>query len=150
MGSHATTVPHTRLVSSFTSFPEKSKDLKAPSAVKRNGLSCQICSSTVTLKKLRNKKRKKRKPLNQLKKFKTNQKSTFLKKTSLMVILGLMNNHPLLNKLRTGPLKPLLSLILDNKTGLPRTIGMLTLNHLNGHKLKPTPNTNRSFERLIL
>merc|ERR1711934_885826 len=32
----------TPLVSSFTSFPEKSKDLKAPSAVKKNGLSCQI------------------------------------------------------------------------------------------------------------
>merc|ERR1712066_83390 len=137
--------PLTQSVSSFTSSPVKSNALKAPSAVKKNGLSCQISSFIVTLKKLKNKKKKRKKLLNQLKKFKKNQKSTFHKKTSLMVIPGLMNNHLLLNKLKIGLLKPRSSLTLVNKTGLLKTIGMPMLNHLNGHKFfkKLNQKTNR-------
>merc|ERR1711879_1124903 len=60
-----TTVPHTQSVSSTGFWLEKCKDLKVFSQDLKNGLSCQICSSTVTWKRSVNK-RKKRKKLKKM------------------------------------------------------------------------------------
>merc|ERR1719229_1434008 len=126
----ATTARHTPSVLSTGSSLVKSNASAVRFPVKKNGRSCQICSSTVLLKTSASKKKKKRKTLSQ--KFQPLKLLSKIIKMRRIGRLMLRRLKALLSRLlRSG----LLVLGMDsNRTGRLRTIGMLALLRLNGHK----------------
>merc|ERR1719229_165531 len=126
----ATTARHTPLVLSIGSSLVKSNASAVPFLVKKNGRLCQICSSTALLKTFASKKKKRRKTLSQ--------------KFQLLKLLSKIIKMRRIGRLMLRRLKALLSRLLrsgllvlgmdSNRTGRLRTIGMLALLRLNGHK----------------